>query len=224
MIFTKSISQANDVKNYLKTLGINSLISTSDDDKNSDEVQKFIKSDLINILIVVDRGVLGFNLPELVNIIDMKCGKNVSNLFQLFNRITRIHPDGVQKYFFKIVPESLKVEYMNMLSASLSLMFKSNYIKYNGTANELFIPVTKSIAKSEEVGSKKTNKGKIWSFEIINYINVPLYKAWKNHSNFKWATLNDLKDTTSVRNWSKYTKEENYQFCLAEVKRKINGE
>jgi superfamily II DNA or RNA helicase len=222
MIFCKSISQAHDVLKYFKGKKVQALLSTSDNDLNGDFIDEFIKSD-VKILIVVDRGVLGFNLPELVCIIDMKCGKNISNLFQLFNRITRIHPGNKQKYYFKVIPSSLEFEYMYMLSAAIALMFKDNYIKYNGTPNEIVIPVVDSRVKTKakEVSGKERESGK-FQFEPINYIDVPVFKMWKQCENtYSWNTLKEvkgIKDFQINRNWKLYTQEENFRFCINTIK------
>jgi len=217
MIVAKSTSQAKDIQKYFNSFKIETLISTYDTDRHSDIINRFINDD-INIIIVVDRGILGFNLPTLVNIIDMKCGKNISNLFQLFNRITRLHPEGKQKYFFKIVPESYENEYLYMLSAAISLIFKDNYIKYNGTPDELVIPVLKTFMKQEANGKK--NKGKAeWKFEPIKYIDIPVYRMWKqSNGNFSWNTLKSIHKDIYHRRWSKYTLEVNYQYCIETVK------
>ena len=225
MFFCKNVSQAEDVHRYLKIAGVKSLLSTSYNDKSSTNIAKFsdINSD-VNVLIVVDRGILGFNLPTLVNVIDMKCGKNISNLFQLFNRITRIHPKGNQKYFFKIVPEQFEEEFTYLLSASISLMIKSNYIKYNGSNDEdVVVPVKKKSVKCEGDGKRK-NRSK-WNFEPIRYIDVPVSKMWI-HSNIVWNTLASIKKNLMIDNSEKiiytvYTEEENYQHCLGIIKNVI---
>ncbi|BBE18557.1 type I restriction-modification system, restriction subunit R [Aquipluma nitroreducens] len=217
MIVAKNTSQAKDIQIYFNSFKIETLISTYNTDRHSDIINRFIEDD-INIIIVVDRGILGFNLPTLVNIIDMKCGKNISNLFQLFNRITRLHPEGNQKYFFKIVPESHENEYLYMLSAAISLIFKDNYIKYNGTPDELVIPILKIPMKQEDNGKK--NKGKAgWKFEPIKYIDIPVYRMWKqSNENFSWNTLKSIHKDMYHRRWSEYTIEVNYQYCLETVK------
>lgn len=221
LIVAKNITQANHIKKYFNNHKIESLVSTSDNDLESENVKKFIKTD-IKILIVVNRAVLGFNLPELVNVIDMKCGKNISNQFQLLNRITRLHPDNLQKYFFKVVPESHEEDYLYMLSAAISLMFKENYIKYNGTPDELVIPVIKTDIKKEYVG-KIRNKSK-WKYEPIKYIDVPVHKMWKQTDvNFQWTKLNIvINSNENIRKWSLYEEEENYQYCLETVKKYFN--
>ena len=222
MIVTKNIQQARDIKNYFKDNGVDCLISNSKDDITSDEINHFIHSG-INILVVVNRGILGFNLPTLVNIIDMKCGKNVSNLFQLINRVTRIHPDGTQKYFFKLVPVTLEVDYLYQISTALSLMKMENYMKYNGH-NELDMVIQKKkkrvVEEDETTGGKVNHKSaKMWCFEPVEYIDIPVSKMWKMHTDFSWNTLRSIKETMSAsRSWSSYTKEENYQFCLQTIK------
>jgi len=227
MFFCKNVSQSEDINRYFKKSGIKALLSTSYNDKSSNNIKFFSESNSeVNILIVVDRGILGFNLPTLVNIIDIKCGKNISNLFQLFNRITRIHPEyNKQKYYFKIVPEEFEEEFTYLLSAAISLMVKDNYIKYNGSNDEdVIVPTIKKSIKCEGDGKKK-GKGK-WKFEPIRYIDVPVTKMWKLHSNIVWNTLESIKrnlriDNSEKRIWHLYSKEENYQYCLETIKNKL---
>ena len=221
MIFCNRVSQARDVLSYFLNFKIKAQLSTSENDSTGEFIDDFIQSDL-KILIVVDRGVLGFNLPELVCIIDMKCGKNISNLFQLFNRITRLHPDNKQKYFFKLIPSSLAFEYTYMLSAALALMFSKNYIKYNGTPNEIVLPVIRTrVEKKEEVSGKKRGKGE-FQFEPIHYIDIPVFKMWKQYKEtYYWNTLKEikgLKDIHIIRNWKLYDEKENYNFCIKTIK------
>ena len=226
LIFTKNINQANDVLSFFENKGIKALKSTSKDDLNSKNLKSFEEGD-VNILIVVDRAVLGFNVPKLITVIDMKCGKNISNLFQMFNRITRLHPDkGVQKYYIKIIPENDKNDYLLMMSAALSLMKKENYIKYNGTSNEneLLIPVidlANSTTATTTTTTTTTNPLTLKSFKFkpINYINVPVSSMWKSNKSITWNTLGNIKRSISnIRCWESYTKYENYDYCKEKVK------
>lgn len=220
MIVAKNIAQAKDIVNYFTENKINCLLSTSQNDITSKEIDKFINTN-INILIVVNRGILGFNLPTLINIVDMKCGKNISNLFQLFNRITRIHPDGKQKYFYKLVPVGLEVDYLYQLSASLSLMKMENYIKYNGyNEQDITIPVIKELVEREiKTSNDITKKVSRWAFKPIDYLDIPVSKMWKNNDTYSWNTLKEIHETMlDKRIWKNYTQEENYQFCLNQIK------
>ena len=214
MIFTKDISQAKDVERYFKNHNIKVLLSTSENDKDSNNIELFKKSD-IGILIVVDRGVLGFNLPDLICVIDLKCGKNISNLFQLFNRITRKHPNNVQKYFFKVVPKKYEEEYLYVLTAALSLMVKDNYIKYNGCSKEILIPVNTTEIKTERESGLSKSSGK-FTFKPIEYLNIPIHRMWNTtYSNFQWNKLGTIYESFSnKRNWSNYTDEVNFDFCV----------
>lgn len=226
LIVCRRIDQANTISEYFKNLGIKNLLSTSDSDQDSKNINRFITTK-IEILIVVDRAVLGFNFPSLVSIIDMKYGKNINNLFQLFNRITRIHPDEkIQKYFFKVVPVLLEAEYTYMLTAALSLMLEENYVKYNGFTIENF-KVRARVNYQKHKSFTKNGISTIFKNQPINYLGgIPVFKMWKEQSSdYIWSTLGDAKHIIprkTRRYWKRFDLEENYQFCLETVRAYLN--
>lgn len=139
IIACKSQAQAEQVKKFLceKLNGSHKIaLSISDNDKNeseSTEINKFINNDDCLILIVVRRAVLGFNLPELVNVVDMSLSQNPDVIFQLFGRVLRPHPDGnTKKLFIKIAPSELATWYTQLMVFVLSLCHETFFTNFNG--------------------------------------------------------------------------------------------
>lgn len=176
MIACKTQQQARFVHLYLVKNKVNAVISTSDTDDDSKKIEDFTKNEQINVLIVVNRGILGFNLPELVNVVDMTGSRNLNVMYQLFSRVTRVHEGSVKRYF-KIAPKE-EVEYTNYVtSAMLSLIHRDNIKVFNGRNFKSEIPI---LVKKVERGQTKRNasKGKakavpkLYEFEGVNVIDV----------------------------------------------------
>lgn len=162
MIACASIKQANKVNEYLNKNGVKSVLSNSENDKDSEFIvgeEGFLKNPEINVLVVVDRGILGFNMPDLVNVVDMTGSHNINRIYQLYARVMRKNDKLPNKYFFKIATvQEMQVTKFYM-EASLCLMFKEFISKYDGTnLDSLEIPV--NVRKKKKRGEDKKGKGK----------------------------------------------------------------
>lgn len=142
MIACKSQRQAMQVKNYFDKIGVKSALSISDIDYDSAEIENFKADHDCLILIVVGRGILGFNYPELVNVVDMTTSQNIDRIFQLFCRVIRKHPTGEKKLFFKITPNTLSDWYKYIMTGVVALSDEYYYTHFNGkNFNSMKIPV-----------------------------------------------------------------------------------
>lgn len=145
---------AKKVVDTLTELGFSALRSTQDENDFSQNIERFKTEEDITFLVVVQRGILGFNMPTLENVVDMSGSKNLDRIYQLYSRITRNHIDIPLKRFFKI---AYKYEYdvtRYYTAAALSLV-GSNIREYNGR-NKLEMPVhvlssTRDDSKDKEV-------------------------------------------------------------------------
>lgn len=158
MIACASVKQADKVLKYFKKKNINAISSNSVNDPDSENIQKFQDDNSINILIVVDRAILGFNMPNLVNVVDMTCSHNINRIYQLYARVMRLNEEVNKKYFFKLtVDDEMQVTKFYM-EASLCLMYEYFISKYNGkNLNTLEIPVKVDTRKARE-GTAESKK------------------------------------------------------------------
>ena len=132
MIACASIKQAEQIQKYFVDRSISSTLSTSENDLDSENIQKFIQDKSIKVLVVVQRGILGFNMTDLVNVVDLTGSRNIDRIYQLFARAMRKHPDYPRKYFFKITDEPNRDMMQFYMNAALHLMYKDFISAYNG--------------------------------------------------------------------------------------------
>lgn len=85
MIACRSVIQANKVEKYFKAMQIPTLLSHSENDLDSSNIQQFKTDPEHKVLVVVDRGILGFDMHDLVNVVDLTCSKNIDRTYQLWN-------------------------------------------------------------------------------------------------------------------------------------------
>jgi len=200
MLAAYDIKQAGYIKKYFDKIGIKSVISVSTgeySDPHSVEMAKFKTDKDCPILIVVRRGTLGFNMPEMENVIDMSMSQNIDTIFQLVSRVIRPHPDGKKKLFFKVVPHNLSDYFEYVMTAVLCLTDIKYYLKYNGknfldleipvvktTKNKKTTPTSSSSSNSNNVKQVKQNK-----FKAIEFIGLPSIRFFKDilHNNHEFV-------------------------------------
>ncbi len=163
MFACNNIDQAKLVNKYLLSKGVNSVLSNSKNDVDSAQMKEFVEDKDIKVLIVVRRGILGFDFDELVNVIDMTLSKNPDRVYQLMARVMRSHEDHDMKYFFKLAPQNhLRVSEF-FLRAALSLLNKEFMSEYNGkNLDKLRMPaIVKKGKKRVSKGGKKKGTGSV---------------------------------------------------------------
>lgn len=159
-------SQADYVNAYLVKKGYNSKVSHSDSDGDSVLFDSFKNGDF-DVLVVVNRGRLGFSDDNLMNIIDMSGTKNPNLIYQMFARCVRGN-QSQSKLFMKLAPTGDAMHDLTAVATqmALSLMFKNVISVFNGkNMKGMFIPVLKTKsetekvkAKTEKVKSEKSNR------------------------------------------------------------------
>lgn len=199
MIACASIKQAEKVLKYFIKNGINAVSSNSENDPDSDKIKEFQKNQDIKVLVVVDRAILGFNMPELVNVVDMTCSHNINRIYQLYARVMRLNDKYPKKYFFKLTVDDEKQVSKFYMEAALCLMYEYFISKYNGyNLNTLEIPVKidtkgKVVESTEEEQDKKKKKPKprILSVDDDLFETVSAAKLMTNLFNKAGQDLNE---------------------------------
>jgi superfamily II DNA or RNA helicase len=205
MIACKSQRQAIQVKNYFDKIGVKSALSISDIDYDSVEIENFKADPDCLILIVVGRGILGFNYPELVNVVDMTTSMNVDRVYQLFCRVVRKHPNGLQKLFFKVAPNTLSDYYKYVMTGVLALSDEYYFTHFNGkNFNDMQIPVRPHI-NGNNGGGNNTNdtttivpnrKIPVKRLSPIDFSALPVFELFKDIYHKKDSLLHTYAFTT----------------------------
>jgi hypothetical protein len=187
MFVCKSQPQAKQVKDYFDGIGVSSALSVSDTDIDSAEIERFTEKSGCLVLIVVGRGILGFNYPELVNIVDMTTSQNIDRIYQLMARVIRKHPKGNKKLFFKLSANGNYTDYYKyVMTAVLCLADKKYFTKYNGkNFNGIKIPVIK-VGEQIRAGKqiKQTTEDRRTKKEVtikpIEFEGLPAFQFFKD--------------------------------------------
>lgn len=173
-----SQEQASQVQQLLEKRGIGTALSTSDTDADSKEIENFRREADRRVLVVVRRGILGFDMPELENIVDMSLMKDVDTLFQLLCRLTRLHPRVRNKFFLKVVPTGHDLSTRALMAAAISLSTNPWFTEYNRrNLRDLRLP-TKVPATREKVsgeGRSETRGRKKMAPPEIPEFNLEIY-------------------------------------------------
>jgi superfamily II DNA or RNA helicase len=189
MLVCKSQRQAIDASSFFKNENINFALSTSLTDSDSNEIERFKKEKDCLILIVVRRGILGFNYPSLINVIDMSCSQNINNILQLLCRVVRISPTNEQKLFFKVCPVELVDHFKYVMTAVLCMTNQEYFTKFNGKDFlDMKIPVTKQIIKFTANQTEKNKKNRNFrnnrsNFKPIEFLGLPAFNLFKKYTN-----------------------------------------
>lgn len=185
----------------LNEMNIKSLISISDETGSVDNIALFQEDESIKCLVVVNRAVLGFNMPELANVIDLTGTRNLNRIYQLFSRITRVHDKVIYKRFFKVgFKDEVEITKATM-NCSLSLMGENIriYTGKNGKRLEYTDRVKKNKSSSSEGGSsagvkkeKKVNKGDCLELHGLDILDVFTDCKFKLSNTYDIVSKSDL--------------------------------
>jgi hypothetical protein len=116
------------------------LKSLSEDGGDSSEFETFAEDDSIKVLILVRKGRLGFDMPNLYNIVDFTLSTNVDNISQMLGRVLRTDENKTLKHYYKVSPENTVVYFQAIMMVVLRLTMQDAFTVYNGLQNEVVIP------------------------------------------------------------------------------------
>ena len=175
-----SIKMAKQVERFFESRDIPTLISTANEDRDSDSFKIFKESKEHKILIVVRKGVLGYDFPDLGTIVDLTMSYNLDRLHQLYTRLVR--QSKVKKFYFKVTSPELANWMVNIMTASICLCHRHWMEIWDGKNFEnMSIPIK---VKRKKTTSKKGNNSKGAKKDIVKveYIAIPDLKVFQSVS------------------------------------------
>ena len=110
---------------------------------------------------MVKRGVLGYSLVNLKCIIDYSFSHNVTFLFQLINRVTRL---GKDKFYYKLTSKELMPMNYGTMNVVSNLVNRDIYKNYQEDRRNIRIPIFDENRgfigdKESMIRMKKTKEG-----------------------------------------------------------------
>jgi superfamily II DNA or RNA helicase len=166
--------QAKLVGQKLTDLGLEVRVSTSDTDPDSLFFSEF-REKPNGILVVVDRGVLGTDIPELKNVVDMTGSHNVDMTFQLMSRVVRFDKaDTTPKLFLKVTPRKVAFVTHTVMAYVLAMSTPEVYSLPHGKIPREDFPVHR---KHREIGERiraetKKNPNKIPNIDLPEFLTL----------------------------------------------------
>ena len=128
----KDIKEAKAVSYYLKNnFNREVFISTSENDKNNEQINLFKKSSN-GVLIVVNKGILGFSDGSITALVDFKCSKDLDTRNQFFARGLRRHKSGLRKAYISVSNSKNWNKEGQIIHQIVSLMDRNIFMKYDG--------------------------------------------------------------------------------------------
>lgn len=209
MIICNSIHHSNLVKSFLDQKRIDSVVSNSEVDPTGEKIDLYRDCNNTKILVVVDRGKLGFDMPSLVNVVDISGTLNVSVIFQALGRLTRKH--NTKKTFYKIVPNSMIYLnwvtmncVMSLISRNFFMSFDSNYKNLQFPVDKINEPRENHDKKQQASGlEKSTKKFSLDFYERIEIFNACNVKIGKELDRYGTVSINEARKRVS-RYWKPY--------------------
>lgn len=120
VVVCKDTSQAGLAAVFFQKKGYAVALASSTHDPDDQEITRF-KQGAANALILVNRGLLGLNIPEATSMIDLKRTDNIELLLQYMARMFRVSKNGDQKYFWRPSTRSDWNKSVALLHRTLSL-------------------------------------------------------------------------------------------------------
>tara|TARA_R110000822_G_scaffold83866_8_gene197211 strand:+ start:1323 stop:3443 length:2121 start_codon:yes stop_codon:yes gene_type:complete len=176
IIYTHSLKQAKrfyEILNSKKELKGKVLSSNSETDPDSIEFNKFKTESEYKVLIAVDRGRIGFDMPELFHIVDFTMTQNLDILLQMYGRLLRKSDlqKKKQKIYFKVATKNTADYFVDLMTAMLCLTHMDWYSKYNGK-NMGGIQIPKVLTKSIRNKQYNNNQSKKKSSKVKPYVSL----------------------------------------------------
>jgi superfamily II DNA or RNA helicase len=236
IIFCHSLKQADSFYKSLstfKTLKGKVLVSHSENDKDSQLFEDFRTKDEYKVLIAVDRGRLGFNIPELFNVVDFTMTQSLDMLLQMYGRLLRLSKTDKQKIYYKVATKNTAPYFVDLMTAMLCLTNMEWYSKFNGkNMGGILIPKVVSKTNRNSVSTTPSKKSKSVKPQLsLEDLDIPLdlnlFKQTALHTNndefstIAWTTLDgvrreffNIKGNGKNNEWLSYDEAKKYIHSL----------
>lgn len=235
IIFCHSLKQADAFHKELNSIkGLNGKVlkSHSQNDKDSDYFEMFRTQSQYKILVAVDRGRLGYNLPELFNVVDFTLTQSLDMILQMMGRVLRLSDKPNQKIYFKVATKNTAGYFVDLMTGALSLFTMEYYSQFNGkNMGGIQIPkvLTKTTKKGQNSTNSKSTKKPTQQLKSLEEMGIPLdlnlfrrdimYSQSDKFGIVKWTTLDDCRREFFKINDKKEKNYWTYEKCIEEGKK-----
>jgi superfamily II DNA or RNA helicase len=195
MIYCYSKHQANHFYKVFQSseLAGKVLISHSENDIDSVEFDKFQENEDYRVLLVVDRGREGFDMPELFNIVDFTLSTNPEVILQILGRLFRLSAEqpNKQKVYYKVASQNTAGFIQCLMTGILHLVNREYYETFTGDLSMLKVPMMPIKPRVKNEPRDPRNKGSFSTrvFKAFNQVNIPLTANFWNEIKTKHSDV-----------------------------------
>ena len=202
IIFCNSQPQAKQFYKALnKELPGKVLISISEDGGNSEEFATFEKNPEYKVLLLVRKGRLGFNMPELYNIVDFTLSTNIDVIAQMLGRVLRPGSKNKMKYYFKVSPQNTVWYFEAIMKVVLRNKMQDVFSTYDGNQNAVKLPKDKKRKPRKPSGERGPQRERTPNFSEIDtdiisnieFFKQVYHKGGEVFQTVSWTTLDDVR-------------------------------
>lgn len=199
IIFTHGIHEANCLSAYLKINGVNSVVTHSQRNEDSNDVFNLFKDNKdVKVLVAVNQGKEGFDFPDLYNVIDMTYSYNFEVVMQMIGRILRKSKSIKNKHFFKVAPKHNASYLVSWMNALFMLFDKEWYSRFDGK-NGFDIPVFRETTRSNNRSSSSNQESARRSSQTSPvYTNLDKFLSLEFMEKNSYFKLNDSLSTVAI--------------------------
>lgn len=212
MFLCRNQKEAIQVFEFFNNKNIPTLVSTSDSDSESENIETFKKNKKFKILVVVDRATLGFDFPELENMVDFKMSLNPDVILQAMGRLFTKHPEDKNKLYFRVVNVEQAVLDLSIMNFVVAMLGKDVYTTYTGNYRNKKVPI-KLIKKHIVNNSKKLKElNKSIKDRCLKKLDLPEYSIFenvhytnKNLTMFAYLSISSIKENVGllkIKKWN----------------------
>jgi len=198
MIAAATVEQAKQIHSVLADAEIAAFVSTYENDIDFELLDRFKAEDDVKILVVVDRGTVGFDMPQLKNFIDMTGTENPEIIYQMLGRISRNDHLSKPKVFIKASPKARLSRTELVTCFALALTTKAVFESYDGNYMITKFPLPSTQRPNNQ--KKEKSDRKQYSDDQPKVIALADYTDILNHLKHRdtesaaavaWVTLNE---------------------------------
>ena len=207
IIWANSIQQADKFAQVLRDFnGLQNavLVSHSENDDESELMEKFKNDKDIKVLVTVNRGRMGWSYTELFNAVDFTMTRNLSSILQMMARLFRISKTNPnkKKIFYKVSNAKDAGYYTVIMKGVLLLLDREWYSQFNGkNFHGMQIPVTVPRRRvvnpngTRRPGRPRTN----YRYEMLdipldlNFFKTVYAKQDDAFSTVAWTTISEVR-------------------------------
>lgn len=208
IIWVNSIKQADKFAQVLREFnGMQNavLVSHSENDEDSELMEKFKSDKDIRVLVTVNRGRMGWSYTELYHAVDFTMTRNLSSILQMMARLFRISKvdPSKKKYFYKVSNSNDAGYFTVIMKGVLLLLDREWYSQFNGrNFNGMEIPVTvpRHRRPTNPDGTRRPGRPRTnYRYEMLdipldmNFFKTVYAKQDDTFSTVAWTTIGEVR-------------------------------